>query len=483
MKYRISTKIKGIARISLANLLSLFVSLLTSFLLPLFISVEDYGYWQLFVLYAGYVGFFAFGFNDGIHLNYATYSYNEKTAAKFKTFKSILLVMSVVETIVLIVFLTFVLGPHYGKYWTSVFAILNIIPVLVNGMFTYMNQATMRFKQYAWGNMIDKIVFTISMVLMIAVGCKSYLYYVAAYTISRYLVIVYHFFSSRMVFTKKGESLSQLKPEIVKNFTSGFMLMIATLLNSSIIVGSRLLIENQFGIVEFGAYSFANHTLVIASQFISAIASVFYPIMKRCGDEELPKAYQVFDETSTILSTILLASYYLAAIAIYLIYKQYSMVLGYFCFVYPLFIYQCKSNLLIINAYKVKNKPMWLVIRNLMGIGIHLAFAYVAYWVFGTVHSIAVSVLISYCIWYYLSQVMICREFKWKIEISMFYDLFITAIFIVIDIGLESILSTSYMITICTECLVYIIVVLIIAVIMRKSIKNTLRKTAHFLND
>ena len=46
MKYRLSSKVKGIARVSFANLLSLAVSLITSFLLPYFISVEDYGYWQ-----------------------------------------------------------------------------------------------------------------------------------------------------------------------------------------------------------------------------------------------------------------------------------------------------------------------------------------------------------------------------------------------------------------------------------------------------
>ena len=178
MKYTISAKIKGIGRVSFANFLSLFVSLFTSFFLPLFISVEDYGYWQLFVLYVGYVGFFAFGFNDGIHLNYATCSYDKKTAAKFRTFKSLLFAMSAIETFVLIVFITFVFGVNYGKYYTFLFVVLNIIPTLVNGMFTYMNQATMRFKQYAWGNMIDKIIFAIAMLVMIAIGCKSYLYYV-----------------------------------------------------------------------------------------------------------------------------------------------------------------------------------------------------------------------------------------------------------------------------------------------------------------
>lgn len=483
IKSRFSSKVRGIAGVSFANLFSLFVSLVTSFLLPLFTSVEDYGYWQLFILYAGYVGFFAFGFNDGVHLNYATYSYNEATASKFRSFKNLLLIMSGIETVILLLYLTLFLGPSYGKFYIFLFAILNIIPVLVNGLFTYMNQATLRFKQYAWGNMIDKIIFTIAMLLMILLGCKSYIYYIAVYTASRYLVIIYHFFSSRMVFTKKPETFSTLKPEIIHNFTSGFALMIATLLNSSIIVGSRLLIENKFGIVEFSAYSFANNTLVIASQFITAIASVFYPIMKRCKEEELTDAYNAFDKASTILAAILLASYYFAALAIQLLYKQYYVIFGYFTFVYPLFIYQCKSNLLIINTYKVKNKPMRLVIRNVMGIAIHLIFAFSAYWIFGTVSAIAISVLISYCLWYYLSQMMICNEFGWKPRLSMFYDLFIVIVFILINFITEKVFSGSRFIILGAGLLFYVIALVLIALLMRKTIKATLHETSYFLKD
>jgi O-antigen/teichoic acid export membrane protein len=130
MRYRLSSKVKGIARVSFANLLSLAVSLITSFLLPYFISIEDYGYWQLFILFTGYVGFFAFGFNDGVHLNYATYSYNATTASKFSTFKNMLFVMSAIETLVLMVFLIVFIGPEHGKFYTFLFAILNILPVL-----------------------------------------------------------------------------------------------------------------------------------------------------------------------------------------------------------------------------------------------------------------------------------------------------------------------------------------------------------------
>jgi hypothetical protein len=41
------------------------------FLIPRLVSVEDFGYWRLFPLYAGYVGFLHFGFADGALLCWA----------------------------------------------------------------------------------------------------------------------------------------------------------------------------------------------------------------------------------------------------------------------------------------------------------------------------------------------------------------------------------------------------------------------------
>ena len=54
MDMKISSKIKGIANVSFAHMLILGVSLGTSFLMPMFLSVESYGYWQLFSLYGSY---------------------------------------------------------------------------------------------------------------------------------------------------------------------------------------------------------------------------------------------------------------------------------------------------------------------------------------------------------------------------------------------------------------------------------------------
>lgn len=474
MRYQVNSSVIGIARVSFSNILSLFVSLITSFLLPIFISVEDYGYWQLFILYTSYVGFFAFGFNDGIHLNYATCLYNKETASRFGTFKNLLLVLSVLETVVLIVFLIVFIRPSYGNYYSLLFSILNIIPVLINGLFTYLNQSTLRFKQYALGNIIDKVIFVLIMLIMIILRCKSYLFYIFAYTVSKYCVIIYHYFSSKLIFTEKKKSISSLKIEIFNNFTSGFRLMVANLLGSSIIVGSRIIIEKRFGIVEFGAYSFANHTLVIASQFIAAVASVFYPIMKRCESSNLEKVYKSFDKASAFLSSILLISYYLVVLLINLLYKQYVVILDYLFWVYPLFIFQCKSNLLINNIYKIQKKPTHLIFINIFGVSLHLIFVWIAYSLFGTVYAISCSVLLSYCVWYYLVQLLVYNEQKWHFHISMFVDFIIVFIFIICHLLVSNLFNCQSYEKIFIELIVYAMCMLVLCLFFYKSIKRTL---------
>ena len=45
------------------------------FVLPRYLSLYDYGTWQLFLFYFSYVGFLHFGWEDGIYLRYAGFNY------------------------------------------------------------------------------------------------------------------------------------------------------------------------------------------------------------------------------------------------------------------------------------------------------------------------------------------------------------------------------------------------------------------------
>ena len=70
-----STIIKKISYSVFANVISLLVSIFMVIIVPKFLSLEDYGLWQLFLFYYSYIGFFHFGWEDGIYLRYAGNSF------------------------------------------------------------------------------------------------------------------------------------------------------------------------------------------------------------------------------------------------------------------------------------------------------------------------------------------------------------------------------------------------------------------------
>lgn len=479
---RFSSKIGGIIKVSSSNIIAFTMSMLTSFLLPIFVSVEQYGYWQLFVMYAGYTGFFMLGFNDGVHLNYASFDYDEKLAAKFGSFKRFLFFLTAIESFALVVLLLVFSHGRDTIFYIMLLCIANILPQALLGLFAYMNQATMRFTEYARGSIFDKVVFMVLMLLMIVFGVKNALYYIAAYTISRYATIGYHWYSSRLVFTTKRKPLNELKSEIGNNFKKGFPLMIANVLHGSIIVGSRILVQNRYGIEEFSAYSFSLHTYVVAAQFIGAIATVFYPIMKRVDSTLFQKMYNSFDKIATIVSAVLLLSYFAVVIAVKIIYSKYIGILDYLLWVYPLFILSCKANILITNFYKVKNRPSALIVTNSLAIFIHMLFALIAQFVFGTVTAIACSVLLSYSLWFYLCQIYIFKKEGWRFRLSRFYDLFLVVCFVIIVFISKDLFANLYLST-SMGFVLFVLVCGIVYICFKKKIDASIREFKILLRD
>lgn len=69
--WRLSAIAADIATLGTGTLVAAVFNAGLVFLIPKLVSVEDYGYWKLFTLYAGYVGFLHFGYADGALVRWA----------------------------------------------------------------------------------------------------------------------------------------------------------------------------------------------------------------------------------------------------------------------------------------------------------------------------------------------------------------------------------------------------------------------------
>ena len=77
MNVKLSGLVRNFSYTIIANLVALFISMLVTFIVPKAISVEDYGFFQLYLFYASYVGFFHFGWMDGLFLRYGGVYYED----------------------------------------------------------------------------------------------------------------------------------------------------------------------------------------------------------------------------------------------------------------------------------------------------------------------------------------------------------------------------------------------------------------------
>ncbi|MCO5385779.1 MAG: hypothetical protein NHB14_08450 [Desulfosporosinus sp.] len=69
--------VKNVIFSVLAQGISFALSIFTGFLLPKAMGVTQYGYWQVYLFYIGYIMLFCFGFNDGLYLRYGNLDYGQ----------------------------------------------------------------------------------------------------------------------------------------------------------------------------------------------------------------------------------------------------------------------------------------------------------------------------------------------------------------------------------------------------------------------
>lgn len=456
-------------RVSSSNIYALLCGLITSFLIPLVVSVEDYGYWQLFSLYGTYAGFFALGFNDGIYLNYAGKEYNDEFITKFRTLKRVPIVLAVTGLIT-----TLLLGRLFfdGNERFVISAVACYVPaVCINGFTAYVNQGTFRFKQYSRGIMLEKSMLVLFVLVLAGCAVSDFRIFVFASVLSSYCKVLYNLIADKEIMLTKGESISLYRNEIVCNFRQGFIIMIAALLSGSIIISSKLIVNGCFGITVFSGYAFAFSTLSIAIQCIQAVSQVMYPFMKK-KEEQLGVFLSKAGRVLSIAGSVVLLSYYLVHILIVVLYSKYDPILSYLFYLYPLVIFQSKYSSLIYNVCLVKKNVLMLLLVNSAGLVAVALSSYIVASITGDAGLVVLSVVVVYSSWYYASLCIMKAKNGYRVNAVDFSDIPIIIMFIICNIifQISTIVSIGDLYRLVLPCAVMILFNIIILFVSKRKI-------------
>ena len=347
--------VKNILMVASSNILVLLLGVIISFVLPIFLSIEDYGYWQLYNYYIGFVGLFMFGFTDGMNLRYAGRGIKALNSDLFRFFFKVICILSLFFSIVTMAVVFFTIDDiNYRTVY--LFVALNIFIFNINGFFIHINQMTLQFNKYSVGNILERVIFVASLIPLYFLDQRNFSVYILVNILCRLCVLFYNYQVTKSIFVKHEDVQYEeidYRYELIENFKSGMPLTLATIFAILMTSTPRFIVDKTMDIATYGIFSFGNATINLVLQIIVAMSAVFYPTLKTVSVERQKAIFKPINNGLAILCGASFLSYYAVYYLIVFFFPKYSSVLSYLYILFPTIIYQSLNSLVVSNYARV----------------------------------------------------------------------------------------------------------------------------------
>lgn len=344
--------VKDFAFSLLANLITFISNIVLVLLLPKILPVKEYGYWQLYLLYSSYIGFFHFGWINGYCIKNAGKRLNElnkeMAAVQFWALFIFEFILTLTSGILVFNFL-----PGGVEKMLYLLVIINIIIVVPKTMLLYIQQVSGEIKKYSSVLISERIVYSVSILFVLFIGKRDLMSLAFSDIFAKLFSFISLLFLCKNIIFRSCGSFLKYCNEIKENINIGIKVMLSEISGMLILGVIRLVIERKWGIETFGNISFALSIINILILFVNSLGIVLYPQIGRLKGKDLKESYIILSEIVNRLLVLGLFAFYPAYMILGCWIPQYSMALEYLGIIFPMCIFEAKMILLLSHYYKV----------------------------------------------------------------------------------------------------------------------------------
>ena len=385
---------KGLFTVFIANIINLFFSIVSSFFLPRYLSVESYGHFKLFQLYINYLGVAHLGYADGVYLKYGgmkiqNIDTNELLLSS-ATIRSMQILIAVIAVVI------------FGALQNTIAVLLAFSCVPVNMVTYYKNlyQATGEFKNYGIILSLSPIMmFICNMFLLFVFTTDNYIYYMLVVFCSNLVLYIFLEHKSKCVLGKVRLFTVDLKM-LKDNIRTGITLTVGNFASILITSIDRWCIQCWMTIAEFSYYSFAVSVENLFNVCLSAITTTLYNYLCQI------KINQKIIELKSVCTIV---SIYFVAIAFPIKLFIQKWLPKYEASIPCLFILICAHAFyfviksIYINLYKARGQQKHYFNQMLVILLVAITSNVIAYWgIAGCMESFAFASLFTAILWYFI---------------------------------------------------------------------------------
>lgn len=342
---------------------SALASTLLTLLLPKILGVEDFGYWQLFIFYAGYVGFFHLGINDGIYLSEGGRRRSEIDKKEINSQFWLSVIVQLLLSLALMVLSVFL---PVGTDRSFVVLMTAALVVLSNaGQFLgFLFQAMGETRKFSASVVVESAILLVGIISLSVIGVGSYEPYVLLYCFAKLFRMLFCFIYSGDFFKSGLVALPKALALCFASIKIGIKLMIANIAGSLILGIARILIDANWGIEVFSSVSFALSITTFFMMFISQASMVLFPALRQSGEKDSSGFFIALRDSLNAILPLILLLYFPAIWILNQWLPDYQQSLAYFAYVLPLCIFEGKMDIVGATYLKVLRRESALLAIN-----------------------------------------------------------------------------------------------------------------------
>ena len=446
-----------------ANILTMLISIIMTLILPKFLGVTDYSYYQLYIFFISYVGFFHFGWIDGIYLKIGGMEYNDLEKSNYVTQFWMLNLLEIIIAAIISIFALFTIkniDKSFVLISTSVCGVITILRTYL----LFILQSTNRIKEYAKYTRVDRFIYFALVIVFLFLGFKNYKIILYIDIFSKLVALV--LCANKMkdiVFGKLNISKNTLL-EIFENISIGIKLMLANIASTLIIGVVRFGIQKNWDIETFGKISLTLNISNLLMTFINAVAVIMFLLLRREEESNLPKIYVILRNTLMIFLYMMLIFYYPIKLILSTWLPQYADSLRYMALLFPICIYESKMSMLINTYLKSFRKEKSMLIINTISLILSLILTISSVFILNNLTLAILSIVFLLGFRCVIGELVLTKIMNILIYKDIILETVLTAIFII----------SSWFINNMFCSIIYTCFYLIYVFIKRKDIKRTI---------
>lgn len=447
-----------------ANFMVLGISVILNLIVPKYLGVKDYGYWQLYVFYSSYVGFFHLGWIDGIYLKIGGAEYEDLDKKSLGTQFYYLFFFQLILSSFLILFsLLFVSDNNKQIVWLGT-AIMLIIYNL-RSFILFVLQSTNRIKEYAQLSRNDRYLYLIATLLYLLTGGRNFIILILFDIISKLILTIWGTTLLKDIIFLRRIPLVSIYPEIKDNIKIGSNLMLGNIASMLILGSSRFLVEKKWGIEFFGQLSFSLSISNIFIIFISAISIVLYPILRRTNQSNLSNIYVKTRNIFVPLTLGLLLFFYPARLLLEWWLPAYKTSFIYMGVLFPMVVYEGRVSLLVNTYLKTIRKERVILLSNIASLLFSVISSIVSVYIFSNINMVVISIVLSLVIRCIIAELMLSKILKIRLVVENIAEGTVVGAFIISNMLFNSIYNF----------LIYVVIFSVYYLLYSKQISNSLK--------